>query len=123
MVTAIFNHQIGILETIFKDEVSIVEITDYIIATKENESYPRSLKILTDATDARVNFTVKDLSIIVDENSKSLEKYEFIIDAIILENPKETALALLYNRLASSKNYKFKIFSTREEASRWLESN
>ena len=65
------------------------EIVDYIIATKENGSYPRVLKILTDATEAIMNFSPGDLSRIVEENYKSIEKYDWNIkkeDAGICES-------------------------------------
>lgn len=123
MILTNFNHHKGIIETNFEGDVTIKEIVDYIIATKENESYPRFLKILTNATEANMDLSIDDLSIIVEENYKSLKKYDTIIDAIIIEKPKETALTMLYQRLAKNDKYRFKIFYTKEAAIRWLESN
>ncbi len=123
MITTNFNAHKGIIETNFEGDVTIKEIVDYIITTKENESYPRFLKILTDATEANMDFTLDDLSIIVEENSKSLEKYDTIIDAIIIEKPKETALTFMYQRLAKNNKYRFKIFYTKAGAIKWLENN
>ncbi len=120
MVTAKFNQQTNILESKFEGNVILSEIVNYIRATKENKSYPRKLKILTDSVDGNFNFTIDDLKIIVEENYKSLEKYELIIDAIIIDDPKNTVLSMLYLELAKTNKYKFEIFATKDAAINWL---
>jgi len=122
MVITEFNKKTGILDTKFDGDVNIKEIVDYIIGTKENKSYPRILKILTDATTANMDFTPRDLTLIVEENYRSLEKYDFIIDAILLKSPKETAMSILYQELAKTNKYIFQVFSTREAAIKWLQN-
>ena len=123
MVEATFNKKKGILESMFIGDVTIKEIIDYIISIKNNKAYPRTLKVLTDARKSSMNFTISDLSLLVEENNKLLEKYDFIIDAIIIDSPKETALSILYKEFAEASNYKFNIFSTREAAIQWLLRN
>lgn len=120
MITYAFNKQKNILESQFKEDVSLTEIVDYIRATKDNDSYPRTLKILTDAKYANFNFSVHDLNTLIIENKKSLEKYDTIIDAIIIDGPKTAALSVLYQELAKSKKYFFNVFSTHEAALNWL---
>jgi hypothetical protein len=122
MVTSEFNHKTGILESKFIGEVYLKEIIDYIISTKENNSYPRILKIITDASNANFNFEIDDLGKIITENDKSLEKYNHIIDAIIVTDPKNTAISILYQKLEINDKYTFDIFSTKNAASNWLES-
>ena len=120
MVVAVFNQQTGILDSRFEGEVTLQQIVDYIRVTKKNSELPRRLKILTDATSAQMTLGPNDLPIIVSENRKSLEKYECIIDAIVLGAPKETALSLLYQELAKTNKYRFEVFSSREHALAWL---
>lgn len=122
MVTSKFNYETGILESIFVGEVYLREILDYIISTKENDSFPRVLKIITDTNNANFNFEINDLEKIIIENEKSLKKYDFIFDAIIVDNPKNTAISMLYQELGKNDRYKFDIFSTREAALNWLEN-
>ena len=121
MVTSEFNHKTGILESKFCGEVYLKEILDYIISTKENSSFPRLLKIITNACNANFSFEVDDLEKIIAENEKSLEKYDYIFDAIIVDNPKNTVLSMLYRELEKNHKYKFYIFSTKEAALNWLE--
>lgn len=120
MVTAKFNQHSKILEATFEGNVILSDIVNYIKATKENDTYPRKLKILTDSRGATFNFSVKDLEIIVEENYKSLEKYEMIIDAIIIDDPNNTALSMLYLELVKTNRYKFEIFATKSAALDWL---
>jgi hypothetical protein len=120
MVTAKFNKHRKILEAKFEGNVTLAEIVNYIKATKKNDTYPRKLKILTDSLDAIFNFAIEDLEIIMQENYKSLEKYELIIDAIIIDDPKNTVLSMLYLELVKTNKYKFKIFATKSAALDWL---
>lgn len=120
MVTSNFNPQTQILESEFTGEVTLSEIVNYIVSTKENKSLPRILKINTDARKANFNFSIHDLETIILENNKSLEKYDSIIDAIIVDNPQTTAISMLYQELEKNEKYHFNIFSTVEGASKWL---
>jgi len=122
MILTEFNQKTGVLYSKFEGEVTLNEIVEYILKTKENKLYPRTLKILTDATKSDMNLVFEDLGIIVAENYKSIEQYDCIIDAIVLKSPKETALSMLYQELAKTGKYKFNIFSTREAAMQWLEN-
>jgi len=120
MVITKFDSKTGILYSNFQDKVSLKDIVDYIRKTKENISYPRKLKILTDATDATMNFGPADLMKIVFENEQSLKNYEAITDAIVVDTPKVAALSVLYGDFAKNEKYNFKVFSTKESARNWL---
>lgn len=120
MVISEFNPLTDILEAKFEGHVNLEEILDYIISTKNNKDFPRDLKIITDASQASFNFSYNGLQSIVSENKKSLKQYSSITDAIIVTNPKTTALSILYQELEKTKKYKFNIFSTKEAAMDWL---
>ena len=122
MITVKFNLIKGVLETKFSGEVTVDQIIDYIKSAKDSSSFPRFLKVLTDATAAEMAFQGDDLMKIVEANNQFLANYEAIIDAIVIDTPRETALSLLYGELSKSHKYRFKVFSTREAAIDWLES-
>ena len=122
MVKTSFDGQLGILDSSFEKNVTVDEVVNYITATRLNKRYPRVLKILTDATTATMDFSPTDLNRIVEENLKSLELYDQIIDAIVIDSPRVTAMSLLYKDLAKSDKYRFEVFSTRETALKWLMS-
>ena len=120
MVITKFDKDTGILRSCFEGNVTLEEIIEYIDATRKNISYPRRLKILTEADNAEFDFNPDDLLAIVEANNKSIEKYEYIIDAIIVSDSKATALSMLYQEFSKNKKYRFNIFSTKEAASEWL---
>lgn len=121
MVITSFDQHSGILDSKFEGAVSVQEIVDYIDATRSNKTYPRVLKILTDATESVMNFPPNELPLIVEANFRSLEVYEYIIDPIVIDSPREIAVTMLYQELAKTNKYRFEIFSTREAAMSWLE--
>ncbi len=122
MVTSEFNHKTGILESKYTGEVYLKEIIDYIISIKDNNSYPRLLKIKNDASEANFNFSINDLEKIKAENGKALEKYDCIYSAIVVDSPKTTAFSMFYKELKIDKKYKVEIFNTEKAALDWLKS-
>lgn len=122
MITYVFNKELGILETTFEKEVSIKDITEYIIMLSEDMSLPKELKILTNATKGKFSIGVnpKDLIKLSDANKKSLAKREYIYDAFILTGSFEIALGMLYKTLSKTKKYRFNVFSTQKAALEWL---
>lgn len=120
MVFAKFNHRTAILESKFEGKLTIKELIESSLAIKENESYPRFLKILIDSKKAIANFSSNDLSLLAEEYHKVVEKYDYIVTAIILDTPKETAFAMIFQSLIKNNKSKFQLFSTREAAVRWL---
>jgi len=121
MIKTKFDCRSGILDSRFEGHITVDEIVDYIIATKKNELYRRVLKILTNVTTVLMHFSPAALTRIVEENYKSLEQYKYIIDAIVIDSPRVTAMTILYQELAKTNKYRFEIFSTRESAQLWLE--
>ena len=75
---------------------------------------------LIDSTEAIVNFPSNDISLLAEEHQKVVEKYNYIVTAIILNTPKETAFAMLFQNLIKNNKSKFQLFSTREAAISWL---
>lgn len=122
MITSIFNNTLNILETEFKDDISADDVLDYITDFKENKVYPRKLKKIIIATNARFNFSFKDLQKFDDGKNESIKSYETVMTAIIVANPETAAITSLYESIAASDNYKFNIFSSREAALFWLDS-
>ena len=122
MIHSTFNEELKILETKFKADINASDILNYIKAFKDNTSYPRKLKGIIDAENAIFNFSFKDLKSFNDEKTKSLESYEVVAMAIIINNSATAAISTLYEAIANNKKYKFKVFSTLDAASAWMKS-
>lgn len=115
-----FNQEIGILESKFEGDLKIKDALDYIRSTKNNKTYPRDLKIITDTTQAHFKLSISDLNIIAVENEKAIEQYNSITEAIIVTNPNSTALSMFYKGLERTHKFKFNLFSTKEAALEWI---
>ncbi len=122
MVYSKFNKQTGVLESEFTKDTTLEEFVNYFITIKENIIYPRLLKIKTNATNTNFKFSMGDLKTILIENDKLLEKYDFITHAVIVDNPKNTAILMMYQNLIKNNKYRFNVFSTDEGASQWLKN-
>jgi len=121
MILADFNPQIGIFEYKLEGDLTLDDMANYSI---ENEGRVFSRKVLRlfDATKATMKFSHEDLSILVDLNYKSIEKFDYVYDAIVLTSPRETALSILYKDLANTNKNRIQVYSTREAAIKWLKS-
>lgn len=120
MIKVEFNKTDNYLHSTFKGEIARKDLVDYIDATRLNKFYPRELKILTDSTKANMILSREDLEAVIEANMRSLEQYDFIIDAIVTLYPKETAFSMLYKTMSATKKYRFEVFSTHEAAISWL---
>ncbi len=120
MINVNFNEEKGILFAKYEGEITLYDIIAYINFTKLNREFPRDLKILSDARNAIFKIKPDDLDIVINENNKSLNKYNYIFDAILLDSPNETALSILYKRLAKNDKYKFEVFVSEANAISWL---
>tara|TARA_R110002050_G_scaffold141251_1_gene266275 strand:- start:30231 stop:30602 length:372 start_codon:yes stop_codon:yes gene_type:complete len=123
MISTNFNTYTNILETKFTEFVTLKEVVDYIRVTKNNQEYPRHLTIMTDAKFAIFDFSIHDVETIISENEQSLEKYDSITDAIVVVDPKNTAISILYKDFAKNPKYNFNVFSTTHSAEAWLLNN
>ena len=123
MITSSFNDKSQILETIFSGDIYAEEILDYMLDLKENKSYPRQLKSLTNTTLSEFKFSFKDLNSFINAKKEALVNYETIIMAFIIDNSSAAAISTLYQQaMANNEKYKFKIFSSHEAALFWLNS-
>lgn len=122
MINSFFNEELKIVETEFKDNISEQEVLEYLNAFTENTSYPRHLKTLADTSLAKFSFSYRSLKAFNQAKVKSLEHYDIVMTAVIVNSPATAAIATLYQAIARGKKYKYKVFSTREAAIDWLNS-
>lgn len=125
MIIYSFNSKTGIVESVIKGEITIEDLSDYLISLSKDFKLPKILRIFTNASDANFSFEITNevLKKIVDANNKSLKNREKIFTAFILSTPIETAMAHLYKIFSKTKNYSFEIFSTKEAALKWLKKS
>lgn len=105
---------IGILK--IKDIISHYEKITY-----NNNYLPSNLKVLIDCRDARVDINVNEIQIAHRILKNVLLKYNSIKEAVIVDKPYETALALLFKYDSLNfESYLFEVFCTKNAAKLWL---
>ncbi len=124
MIRYKINDKTGIVETTVKGTVTINDFIEYISKLSTDKSLSKKVKILTDASKGKFfdDVNPEDLYRVVEINTKSLAKSEFICDAFIISSSMETALAQLYKEYSKADNYFFNVFYTKEAALKWLNS-
>ena len=120
MIQAEFNEDKQILETTLTGVTTIKEIKDYYASLPAMKNLPKRLKVLIDSKNARYQFTDTDLKLISDSVLPLFNHFEVIIEAIIESSPYETALAFMYEKRTEMKNFRFRVFSSKDTACIWL---
>ncbi len=122
MISYKLNTKTGILETTFKGNISMQDIIDYISALARDKTLPQKLKILSDASKAKLagEPELDELMRIVETNKKAVALKDGTYDAFIISGSVETALGQIYMDLSKTEKYMFKVFSTKKAALEWL---
>lgn len=123
MIEYRLNKKTGIVYSTIKGETTVKDFIEYIISLSKDETIPKVLKIITDASEGRFSKTVKpeEMKEIVEANKKYLlSKIDYLYDAIILSSSFETALAYIYKNHSENYNFSFEIFAEKKAAEKWL---
>ena len=87
---------------------------------KKAQGLPENLKILEDATEAKVVYSHEELEQVMRSLEKAIDKFKAIWHAVVLNDPTNTAFAILAGLMLTNQNYSLKVFSTRSAAEHWL---
>ncbi len=122
MIRWAFNEKEQVLEAVFSGTVSHHDIIDCMDKINKNNDYPRVLNILIDARNAMFNFSPDEVKTVATANFRMAPSYRRIRNAIVIDDPRETAFTMLYQNASKSRNYEVKIFTLKENALDWLKS-
>jgi hypothetical protein len=120
MIEYYLNSETQILEVTYKDDICIKDLLEYGEMIKKNRTYPRNLKILTDATFAKYILEPTDVNLMLKALKEQIQPYESVKSAVFHNKPRETAISHLVNLWGPIPNYQHKVFSTKEAALLWL---
>ena len=85
-----------------------------------DNSLPRNLKILEDASNLSVTFTEDEIQLIIERLKSHLFKFNSIRHAVVHLDPVNTAFAMMVSERLSGDKYLLKVFSSEEYALHWL---
>lgn len=120
MITFSYDDELGILHTITGGDLSIDEILGHYQEIRQNNTYPRDLKVIIDCRSTRLAVKLDDVSRIIEAAKNTIPKYTQLREAILVTAPYETVVATLFEQNARFKNYNFRLFNSENAALRWL---
>jgi hypothetical protein len=101
-------------------KITLEDMFSQLEELKNNEDLPRDLKILEDSRLSSVDFNENDLPKLAKSLTEVLGKYKSFRHAVLLDNPIQTAYAIMMSNLVKNPKYNLKVFSTVEAAKEWL---
>ena len=95
-------------------------MTSYFASLAEHIDQTKALYILEDAREGDVHFNIEHIDELSSVLSSVSKNYNHVHHAVLLENAKNVAYAILINDGISNDDYKLKVFFDKEEAEEWL---
>ena len=120
MIDVSYNDELDVLCTHTGGELSIDEILGHYQEIRQNDAYPRDLKVIIDCRSTRLAVKLDDVSCIIEAVKNTLPKYTRLREAILITEPYETVVATLFEQNARFRNYHFRLFNSKNAALRWL---
>ncbi len=109
------------LETYFTGQISLQNIKDYLDTLYKTKADKQDLKVLINGLNSILTIETTDIKNIANEVVKLLDQYNSIKIAAIVDNPLNTAYAILFKRLVRQERIRFELFSTELLAKKWME--
>ncbi|MDZ7797443.1 MAG: hypothetical protein U5N56_10550 [Candidatus Marinimicrobia bacterium] len=106
----------------FTGNILIHDIIDFMREINSDKTLPAVLNIFIDARKARFTIEPAEIPRLAAMNYKMDRVFQQVNNAILTDNPNETALALLYEYASRSNHYHVKLFSLYENALSWLKN-
>lgn len=121
MIEYSYNDRDLILEVNVTGTLTIETIISHYERITNDVSLPRILRVLIDAKSAKFDIKMDDIKSTTDGVTKALQRYIYISEAILVDKPYATAVALLFNNNNGGlDSYDFQVFSTENAARKWL---
>lgn len=113
MFNYIYNSSYNILKVKVQSLLTISGIRNHYKYLEENRDLPQNLKVLIDCRNVKMDVNPEELKDLCKQMENTLSHYEFLHEAIIVENPFETAIAQIFEMYYNTyKNFRFNVFST-----------
>lgn len=121
MIEYSYNYRDLILEVNVTGTLTIETIISHYERITNDVSLPRILRVLIDAKSAKFDIKMDDIKSTTDGVTKALQRYIYISEAILVDKPYATAVALLFNNNNGGlDSYDFQVFNTENAARKWL---
>ncbi|MEX0982829.1 MAG: hypothetical protein WD577_06905 [Bacteroidales bacterium] len=115
-----FDNSLGILILTVENQLAKQFVIDYYNGLAKNNEYPRDLRVICFVTTTNYQIRPEDIDEMVDSLKQASGNYERLTEAFVAEDPYSTVITTLFSEKAQIRNYRSKVFSTKEAALKWL---
>ena len=115
-----FDSNLGILILTVENQLAPQFVMDYYNDLSNNKEYPRDLRVICFISTTSYKIRPEDIDEMVDSLEKASNKYKRLTEAFVAEDPYSTVITTLFSEKAQIRNYRSKVFSTKEAALKWL---
>ncbi len=115
-----FDEEYHLLHTKLSGKIHFEDVEEHYSHIFESHDLPRDLNVMIDARYAQFQLKPADIEMIVAMAAECLPKYKRISEAIVVDKPYETMVAMLFEESSTLPGYHFKTFSTIKAAQNWL---
>ena len=119
MLTEKYNSEKNRVDTLLHEEVTTEDILNHYAFIRRNKELPRDLKVLIDASKAKLRIDAQDIRKLEKTVNVTKLKYERMREAIVIDKQYEFVMTTL-SSMISKGNLTFKPFPTIKAASKWL---
>ncbi len=124
MVNFSFNEDSMTLEATYTGILTVEGIISHYTKIHDDKSLPRDLKVFIDISDTQMDLKVDEIAQTYDAVKNAILAYHSIKEAILVDKPYETVVAMLFEKHHSRlKTYSFRVFSTESAARKWLDQS
>ena len=120
MLTLNYDSEKNILRTMTEGVIGVEDMLRHYSTIIENDSFPRKLYVLIDCKGTSCTTKPAEIEIFYNKVKTAIQKYKQIREAILVNQPYETAFVVLFEKLIQIENYEFKIFYSEKVAMKWL---
>ncbi len=122
MSKTIFQHdeELKILRVRYPGMLTKEEIIAHYDELRTNRDFHRNIRILIDCRDSTFTVKPEEVPELTAAAKKAVMEYDFVKEAMMVSDPYETVIVVLFEKGINIPNYRFKIFYTEEAALDWL---
>ena len=108
------------LEVSLKGDIEFSDYVGLMQSVGANKDLPKKIRVLGIDNGINIQFSPSDSIKLSEVREQTVKRFDDVRHAYVVENPENTALAVLSTSEMQSSHYQVKIFSSKASALEWL---
>jgi len=117
-----YNTKSNILEGKAQAIIKLEDVQEHYSLINQADNLPRRLHVLIDCRNTIFQISPEEIAQAATKLDEAIRNFEYIAEAILIEQPYETVIATLFRNNIENFNYRMEIFYSKESALKWLQT-